>query len=149
MAHDISKEDLNFVLKAGPMGLAEVAIGEMARSQSNRPDIQQFAERLIQDHTSNNKQLAVLVQRKGIDAPTGPDLEHQRLHERLSRLRGTDFDKEFVRAQVRDHEQVVALFEREAMDGHDRDLREFAQKSMGLMQSHLQMAREMSSVVGK
>jgi len=42
---------------------------------------------------------------------------------------------------VSDHEEAVALFQKEASSGTDPDLKAFAQKTLPTLQEHLKMAQ--------
>ena len=69
--------------------------------------------------------------------------------EELSRLeQGGDFDKEFVRVMVAEHEKAVALFERAAGTLGDADLKAYAEKTLPTLRHHLEMARSLARELG-
>ena len=47
--------------------------------------------------------------------------------------------------RVRDHEKAIRLFENEAKHGQNRDLQEFASKTVPTLREHLKLARELDS----
>lgn len=148
MAKALSGEDRKFVLMARPMGLAEIKMAQIAKDYASDPKIKQFADRIIQDHTSSNRQLMQLVKGSDISVPDAPDREHEKLIDRLWSLEGEEFDREFMRAELRDHEQAVNLYQREASSGEDSDLKAFAQDCVPILQEHLSQAKSLARSVG-
>ena len=67
---------------------------------------------------------------------------------KLERLSGAQFDREFTKMMVQDHEKVVAAFDKQAKDGKDSELKAFAAKTLPTLRTHLQMARQMQSGSG-
>jgi putative membrane protein len=70
------------------------------------------------------------------------------MYERLARLSGAEFDREFIRNQAKMHDEAVALFEREAGGGKDADLKAFAARTLPTLREHRRMARDISTKVG-
>lgn len=58
-----------FVHKAAIGGQKEVLLSSMALQRSANSEIQQFARRLVQDHSQANQELMRIAQTKGIEAP--------------------------------------------------------------------------------
>jgi putative membrane protein len=53
-----------------------------------------------------------------------------------------------MRDMVRDHQQDIADFQKEASGGSDAGLKSFATKTLPTLQEHLRMAKEASQSVG-
>ena len=51
-------------------------------------------------------------------------------------------DKEYIDAMVKDHEGDLAAFEKEAKEGSDPDVKQFAEKAASIVRKHLQMAKD-------
>jgi putative membrane protein len=68
--------------------------------------------------------------------------------EQLEGLSGDKFDKAYMQRMVRDHEQAVALFQDEAKNGKDTDVRDLANSTLSALQEHLKQAREIAGRVG-
>lgn len=148
MAKALSGEDRKFVMMARPMGLAEIKMAQIAKDYASDPKIKQFADQIIQDHTSSNRQLMKLVKGSDVSVPDSLDREHEKLIDKLWSLEGEEFDKEFMRAEIRDHEQAVNLYQREASSGQDSDLKEFARGCVPILQEHLNHAKNIAKSVG-
>jgi putative membrane protein len=146
----LSKSDRKFIMTAASAGLAEVQAAQLAEQKSQDATVKEFAQKMITDHTANNKELASLAAQKGITIPTAPDAKDQKQIDALSKLDGAKFDHTYLKDQVRDHETVLKLMQKEAADGRDADLKSFAQTTTPVIQQHLDMAKQdASSASGK
>lgn len=56
---------------------------------------------------------------------------------------GAAFDRGFVDAQVKAHQEAIALFEQQAKSGSDGDLKAFAQKHLPGLRTHLKRAQDL------
>jgi putative membrane protein len=136
----LSKSDQEFAQKAAAGGLAEVSLAQVAQQNAQSPEVKQFAQRMITDHTQANEELQQLVQQNNLTPPAAPAGKEQAEQKRLSALKGAAFDTEYMRHEVADHGQDIAEFQREAQSGQDPALKAFAQKTLPVLRQHLQMA---------
>jgi putative membrane protein len=74
--------------------------------------------------------------------------KHRDQMNRLSKLSGAEFDREYMRHQLNDHEKAIALFQRQATEGSDAELKEFASRTLPALREHQQMARDIATKVG-
>src|SRR5687767_9623244 len=106
-AEKVSDKDQQFLKQAAHAGIAEVKLGAMAKAQAASPEVQEFGQRMVTDHTKANEALMALAQAKDISVPAEMDEQHQETAERLSKMQGSQFDREFMRHMVKDHEKAV------------------------------------------
>ncbi len=140
--------DQMFVKKAAEGGLAEVDLGNVAKSNAGSDDVKQFGDRMVTDHSKANDELKGLAQQKGWTLPAEPDAKDKATKDRLSKKNGADFDKAYMRDMVMDHEKDVKEFERCAKSCQDSDLKSWAEKTVPTLQDHLKMAKETAQKVG-
>jgi putative membrane protein len=136
----LSKADQDFAQKAAAGGLAEVSLAQVAQQNAASPQVKQFAQRMIADHTQANQELQQLAQTQNMTLPREPDSKEQATQKRLSAMKGSAFDTAYARHEVEDHKQDIAEFQREAQSGQDPALKAFAQKTLPTLRQHLQMA---------
>jgi putative membrane protein len=141
--------DQRFVTMASRDGLAEVDLANLALKHAASEDVKKFAERMLKDHTKINKELNRLADSKGIRPAEKMDKKHRALAEKLAELQGADFDREYMKDMISDHKAAVALFEREAKEGHDPELKDFASKTLPTLREHLKMARKIAGIEEK
>jgi putative membrane protein len=137
----LSQTDMVFLEQAALGGIADVQFGQLAAAQAARPNVRQFATQLVSDRTKVNGTLATLAQSKGVALPEQIDPAHGQILDRLQRERGAVFDHDYLRSQISDHEAAQALYQREANEGTDPDLRAFAAQDVPNIERHLQEAR--------
>ena len=136
--------DEQFVQKASAAGLGEVNLGMLAARQASSPDVKKFAQRMVDDHTKANQELNQIADKKRIRPAPAMDEKHRNLATQLGKLTGADFDRTYLKDQVKDHEEAVALFEAEAKNGKDPDLKAFASKALPTLKEHLEMVRKLA-----
>lgn len=144
-AKSLGREDQNFARMAAEGGMGEVKLGQLAQQRASSPDVKQFGQRMVTDHQQANAQLESVATGKGLTLPKTMEPEQTKLQARLEKANGATFDREYIRAMVQDHQKDVKLFQREAQNGQDPELRSFAQQTLPTLQDHLQMAQRIQS----
>lgn len=134
----LAKKDEKFVLKASQGGMTEVRLGELARDKASRPDVKEFGAMMATDHANANAELEAFASGRGITLSRMLDKEHQALVDRLSKLSGAEFDKEYVDEMVKDHRNDVDEFEEASKDAADPALKAWAAKTLPTLRAHLE-----------
>jgi putative membrane protein len=137
--------DRLFTTLAAQGGMAEVALAKLAQQTSRTDAVTAFAKRMIDDHGKSNAQLAELAKQAGLPLPTEPALEQREMNQRLSTLNPADFDVEYMRAQVTDHQKTVQLLLWVITSGQNADLQRFASRTLPDVLHHLQLAQNLVS----
>jgi len=145
-ADDKSKEavaDEQFVMKASAAGLAEVTLGRLGAQKGNSAEVKKFGQRMVDDHTKANKELITIADKKRYKMAERMDQTHQDAADKLAKLQGNEFDREFLRQMVKDHEEAVALFTAKAKDANDEGLKDFAARTLPTLKEHYKMVQEL------
>lgn len=140
--------DLAFINDAAPGGMAEVEMGRMAAKQAQSSEVKQFGARMVVDHSKAGDELKQLASTKKVTLPAMVNPNHKETIEKLSKLNGADFDREYVTAMVADHEKDVASFENAVKAGVDADVKAFAAKTLPTLKAHLEMIRDIANKMG-
>jgi putative membrane protein len=141
--------DSAFMREAAEGGMAEVELGRLANQNGESADVKQFGQRMVEDHGKANDELKSLAKQKNVDLPTQPNAKQKALHDKLSKMKGAQFDSAYMAAMVSDHQTDVAHFQRQAKSGKDPDVKAWAEKTLPTLQEHLKMAQEVRGKVGK
>jgi putative membrane protein len=99
---------------------------------------------MVADHTQANQELAAIASARGISPPTAADPGRQAVASALGSASGTNFDRQYIQQQIADHEVSMVLFQNEANNSQDPELRAFAQKYAPIVQRHYTMLRSMT-----
>ena len=141
--------DQAFVTKAAQDGLGEVQIAQLAQQKASDPQVKQLAQKLTEDHQKANDELKSIASQRNLNLPSDISQKDKDRIDRLSKLSGKQFDEAFLREQVRDHKKDIQEFKKEANNGQDPQLKQFAQKNLSVLQEHLSMAQQNESAMGK
>ena len=124
--------------------LAEIEAGKLAADKAQDPQVKQFAQRMVDDHTKLLDDLKKVAEAKNVDLPTTPDAKHQKLMKKLQSASGEKFDREYMKAMVKDHRETLKQVQRTAKSAKDPDLKNSAQQAAPEIQDHLKMAQSIA-----
>jgi len=99
----------------------------------------------VKDHTETSTELKGLVAGGKLEAslPSTLDKAHKDKLDKLAKLSGKHFTKEYNELQLAAHTDAVSLFERYGKSGENADLKGFASKHLPHLQQHLLMAQDL------
>lgn len=137
----VSRDDANFMKEAAAGGLAEVQLGKIAADKASSKQVKDFGQRMQKDHGKANEALKKLAANKGVQLPTKLEGKHKSTVDRLSKLSGDEFDREYMRAMVEDHKETLEKFQREADKGKDPDVQKFASEHVPILKKHFELAQ--------
>ncbi len=140
----ITGGDLTFVIDAAPSGMGEIELGKLAASKAQSADVKAFGQKMVEDHSKAIEDLKVLMVQKKVLLPSDVMPTHIETMNKLSKLSGADFDKEYVKAMVQAHEKDVAAFENVSKTAADADVKAFATKTLPTLKMHLEMIKGMA-----
>jgi putative membrane protein len=132
--------DARFIDHVARDNEGEIELGKLAVQKAQSPEVKALAQRLVTDHSKANQQLKRLAQKESVSVPTGVGKEQKDLRAQLEKLNGAAFDRAFVDAEVKDHQNDITFYQNESNRLQDPQLRSFAQQTLPVLQEHLQMA---------
>ncbi|HKC63031.1 MAG TPA: DUF4142 domain-containing protein [Pyrinomonadaceae bacterium] len=138
----LSSDDRSFMTEAATGGMAEVELGRLAAQKGQSADVKKFGQRMVDDHSKANDELKQLATRKDVTLPTDLTSEQKNEKDKLSKLSGAAFDKEYMSAMVEDHDKDVKAFQDKAKDAKDADLKAFVTKTLPTLEEHQKMAKD-------
>jgi putative membrane protein len=141
----ISSSDKKFIEKAAQGGVAEVEMGKLAQQKAENDQVKQFGERMVKDHSKAGDKLTQIAELKGVTPPADMDAASKREYDKLAKLSGAQFDREYMKAMVSDHVKDIKEFKEQAKSGKDADIRDFAESTTPTLEEHLKLARSAES----
>jgi len=100
-------EQETFVKTMLMKNLAEAELGKLAASRAASPEIKSYAQMMVTDHTKANEELRPIARALGIQEPTQVDDKHRKESDRLSRLQGVEFDREYAKLMADAHREAL------------------------------------------
>ena len=150
----------SFAKQAMLANKAEVKLGELAVQKGQSADVKEFAQMMVKEHTNGLNTLKEAVKGQGVEEPAQLDTKHQTLYDRLSKLSGAEFDREYMKAMVDGHREVKSMVETRANrtptttgttgrvsdDSRlDSAVNQWANKALPTVTKHLERAEQISA----
>jgi putative membrane protein len=135
--------DTQFAKKAAQGGMAEVKLGQLAQEKGTSDTVKKFGQRMVEDHTKAGDELKRAAAQDNITLPDTISAKDKATYDELSKLSGAAFDRAYARDMVKDHEEDIADFNKEANGGKNAAIKDFATQTLPTLQDHLKEAKEM------
>ncbi|WP_348268653.1 DUF4142 domain-containing protein [Edaphobacter paludis] len=136
--------DKAFVRKALEGGMAEVQMGQLAAQKSNNPDVKQFGQKMVDDHTKLGDEMKQVAQQMNIKPPDSLSSKDKSTVAKLSALNGDAFDKAYIQNMVKDHKQDEKEFKQEAINTSNPALKEVVSQGEQVIGQHLHMIEQIA-----
>lgn len=133
-----------FIKQAIEGNLAEVQVGQLAQQKGTSDAVKNFGRQLETDHSAANQKAMSVASSLNVTPPTEPSKKQQAVYQKLSKLSGTAFDREFVKDMLADHKKAVAAYEKESKRQND-PAASYAGETLPTLQDHLQTAQSLST----
>lgn len=140
--------DSAFYKHAAEGGIAEVETGTLAQHKSADASVKDFGAMMVKDHSAANEKLKRVAAAKNISLPTSPSVAQTANKAKLEVLSGKAFDKSYIKGMVKDHEEDIAMFEKEAQSGQDPDAKAYAAATLPTLRAHLRKIKAIASSAG-
>ncbi len=139
----VSQTDERMLKQLAESNLAEISVGKIAQDKAQSDEVKSFAKKMVDDHTKALDDLKQLAQAKGVTLPTEPDKQHMAMEKKLQALSGDKFDRQYMQqAGERAHKETHRLLQRASSRAEDTDLKNYASKTLSVVESHQQMAKD-------
>jgi putative membrane protein len=138
----IAPSTADFVLEVAQSDMFELASSKMAVEKTDGA-IKDFASTMIADHNKTTEQLTAEAKAQSLSVPTAMSGTNQSKIDRLAKLSGGDFAKEYMDYQVSAHKDAVNLFQRYGKGGDNAKLKSWAVTTLPALQHHLDMAQQL------
>jgi putative membrane protein len=135
----------DFVQKAAMSDMYEVEAGKIAATKGESAPVKGFGQMMVDAHTKTTEELKAIIASENIkvDLPTKLDASHQKLIDDLNAASGADFDRLYAKQQVDGHSDAEKLFDSYAKRGDNAAVKQFAQKTLPVIQQHLAEAKKL------
>jgi putative membrane protein len=139
--------DAQFIRSAAEGGLAEVKLGMLA-VQKGGPEVKEFGQKMVDDHTAINKDMAAVADALGVMVPKKISKDAQAEYDKLNALSGDAFDKEYITFMLKAHYQDLHNFRAEASVAADPGLQAEVVKAAMVIRQHVMMISKIATDKG-
>jgi putative membrane protein len=138
----VSKDDASFVVNTANAGMTEIQAGTIAGQKGMAKDVKDYGAMMVKDHTMAADKLKAVAASKNITLPPAISPEMQKNLDDLQKKEGKSFDKAYISMMIDDHKKVISMFEDEAKNGSDADIKAFANSTLPTLRQHLDEAQK-------
>ena len=131
-----SQQDTQYLQTIHQVNLAEVTGGNAAQQKSSNPQVQELGTRLANDHQQLDQTVQSTASNAGVTLPDAPTADQQAVLDRLQNLSGTEFDTQWVTAELAGHQQAIQATQTEISQGSDPAVTQLAQTALPVLQAH-------------
>lgn len=133
----------------------DIDAGKLAHAKTHSPDVKEFAQRMITDHTGVNKSATELVQK--LHVTPEPNATSESLQKggdanlaTLKKLSGSAFDKTYIDHEVAYHESVLAAVDKTLIpSAQNAELKALLVKVRPAFVAHLEHAKKLQAQLDK
>ncbi len=145
--------DANILAEMRAGDSVEVVLSKWVRERTENAGLRAYTETLTRDHAKGVREVDALARRVRI-TPVSPSndttWEHNRhVEDRLSALKGFDFDTAASRHWIRDHRHDVADTERMMREAHNPAVRRGLAGEMPTLREHLRLAETLTRTLDR
>jgi len=129
----------------------EIAQAKLAKDKSKNADVKKLAQMMIDQHTDADKKGDDLAKKESLtlaDSPISTDLKNtaDNFTNDMATKTGSDFDKSYVDAQVKEHQSVLDILDTKLIpNAHDADVKKYLQDVRKAVAMHLDHAKDLQT----
>lgn len=131
----LDSKSQEFASEAATAGMMEVDLGKLAGTSAENARVKEYGAMMVKDHEAAGSELTAIVNRKNF-TPKLDHEKHMKMKEDLSKKKGADFDKAYMKMMTEDHKKVISKFEDAAKNSTDADIKAFAEKTLPVLKAH-------------
>ena len=135
------EDDAEWAVAIADGGMLEVKLGELAQTNASSASVKDFGMMMTKDHSMANSEFEKIAEKHNISLPTVLSEKSQKMYDKLAKLKGAEFDKEYISDMKDDHEEDIEMFEKESENGKNADLKAFATKMLPTLKQHLEVVK--------
>jgi len=146
--------DAHIVSLVDVINTGEIAEGMLARQRATLPQIREFANRMVQEHTQMQTQDRTLAKDPAFVAGDSAQVTRtmvQESREELAKLQaapaGAAFDALYITDQINDHQQALAALNAAKQQARDGQVLKLVTAAIPQVQAHLDAAKQISATM--
>src|SRR5262249_10154389 len=110
----VDKDSQKFIKAAIEGDIAEINAGQLAQEKGQSEAVKQYGAMLVKDHGEHKAKAEQVASEIGVTPPTGSSFGEKATYAKLKVLSGATFDRSFAKSMVKDHQDDIKEFRKEA-----------------------------------
>jgi putative membrane protein len=144
----LAKDSKQFLRESIEGHNGEIVLGQLAQLRAGSDSVREYGRALATDHAAGKVQALALATKIGLVPPDAPSKEAAKEKDKVDKMEGAEFDREFVSYMVKDHEHDIREYEEETMaKDADPEIVAYANMMLPKLRQHLDMAKNLEKQV--
>jgi putative membrane protein len=144
----LSGQEKNFVMEAARSSMAEKELSDLAEQKARNESVKDLAKEIKSEHTQVVDKLQQIASNNNVSLPSDVSKSDRTIIDRLQKLSGEEFDKEYMKQTVKEHQKDVENYRQQARSAKDQEVKDYAQNTLPTLEQHLDRARQVSESIG-
>lgn len=136
-AGEVTAKEADFVKKTWIANHADFMMGKLAEKRGSSKFVRQFGTMMSKHHKTANEDLTQLAKSEMIELPTKLDERHQTLYAKLSKLRGSAFDRAYKAAMFKGHREAYDMLVKCRQEAENSNVKNYATRYEPIVALHL------------
>lgn len=149
MPTDPLAADKQFVKSAAENLSSNSELGKLAQEKGSSDAVKELGGRMAADQGKACEELKEAAANAKIPLSDETPKKLKKNREKLAKLSGADFDRAYAKLMVGEQKDSVKSFDREVKSGNAPQLKEFAGKTLPILQEHQKAAEELLAETNK
>lgn len=143
-----SDQDKQYLEAIHQVNLFEIKAGELAQQQAEDEQVKKLGEMFVTDHTQLDQSVQSTASSLGVSLPDSPSQDQQAVLDQLQNANGSEFDTQWVTAQLTAHNQAIQATETEIAQGSESSVKQIAETALPVLQAHLDELTALAQSLG-
>jgi putative membrane protein len=140
--------DRQFIYEGAVDNLLETSMANLAEKRAQSSAVKQLAEGIDADHNQMQSDWLRMAESNGQQLKVGMGKNHRAKLDRLKKLKGTAFDRAYIKTVVQNHKDYIDYFEKEGRSAHSTQVRALVERELPTLRSHLKQAKQVGGQIG-
>jgi putative membrane protein len=140
--------DQRFLGQVTQASLLNIAMGKLAQEKSSVQAVKVFGNRMVTDHERGLEIFKKVAVRDGVTVSYDMDARHKERLDKLAKLSGEEFDRAYVKDQLKAHQRMVSYFQSESDNATESVAVKMANNMLPAVQRHLNEIKELNKSLG-
>jgi putative membrane protein len=139
--------DNDFLIKTAACEHATIEIAKLGEKKASSAKVKDLASRLVKDHQSCYDKLSEVSKSRKLAIVAGFEKDTRADLDRLEKLQGSNFDREFLNWMIKMHSESLPRFEAQVKSGKEAEICSFAKATIPGLQAYLKESQEIAKTV--
>jgi len=145
---NLNAADAEFVRDISADHHLEIDLGQLAQKKGRSSAVKQFGQRMVADYTTMENRWVSMASNNGMKLKPGYGKLHRKKLTRLQKLSGNEFDREYMKTEIKNHQDYLEYFQKEGRGANSASVRNQVGSDLPLMEQHLSLAKQVGQEVG-